>query len=193
LVAENTGTRIVPRGQNKLTRLRRGRASPSASPAVPTQRPLLPELSDDENENDLAHMFDDRVGDDQDLDDLDLDEDAGFIDDDDEDEDQEMGEEEREARRRQKIKEVRERRRQQGTRPEFSGMDQTTWDEIYDVFGDGTDYAWALDDEDVVEEDMPAKPEMRYEDVCVHCHSVALVSPTISHRFSSHPRFAHDI
>ena len=42
----------------------------------------------------------------------------------------------------------------------------SAWDEIYDVFGDGHDYDWALVDEEELglEEDVP-KGEMRYQDV----------------------------
>ena len=42
----------------------------------------------------------------------------------------------------------------------------SAWDEIYDVFGDGHDYDWALVEEEELglEEDVP-KGEMRYQDV----------------------------
>ena len=40
------------------------------------------------------------------------------------------------------------------------------WDEIFDVFGDGREYEWALDGDDGMEdhEDV-VKPEMKYQDV----------------------------
>ncbi|KAG8790878.1 hypothetical protein FRC12_010802 [Ceratobasidium sp. 428] len=58
-----------------------------------------------------------------------------------------MGEEEREEQRR-------ERRRAEKN------------DEIFEVFGDGTDYDWALDDKDMAEEYEPvSKLKMSYQDV----------------------------
>lgn len=47
----------------------------------------------------------------------------------------------------------------------------SAWDEIFDVFGDGTDYDWALDDDDVAEKSFLSsnKPEMKYQDVCSIC------------------------
>lgn len=44
---------------------------------------------------------------------------------------------------------------------------RSTWDEIQDVFGDGHDYDWALqdDEEDGLVDDMQ-KVEMKYQDVC---------------------------
>ena len=49
----------------------------------------------------------------------------------------------------------------------FIGTDGifSAWDEIYEVFGDGTDYEWALgvEDEEFREEQQPK--EMSYQDV----------------------------
>lgn len=42
----------------------------------------------------------------------------------------------------------------------------SAWDEIFEVFGDGTDYDWALEDDDIgVADDIVPKSEMRYQDV----------------------------
>ena len=42
----------------------------------------------------------------------------------------------------------------------------SAWDEIYDVFGDGHDYDWALADDDEPNfEDEAQKQETRYQDV----------------------------
>lgn len=43
----------------------------------------------------------------------------------------------------------------------------SAWDEIYDVFGHGHDYDWALAADDELDYDEgELKPEMRYQDVC---------------------------
>lgn len=65
----------------------------------------------------------------------------------------------------------------------------SAWDEIYEVFGDGHDYDWALvEDEDVgLEEDVP-KGEMKYQDVRIwlaYCDSIL----NTLHRYSNHPRY----
>lgn len=42
----------------------------------------------------------------------------------------------------------------------------SAWDEIFEVFGDGRDYDWALEGEDANEEtEETAKPDMKYTDV----------------------------
>lgn len=166
LVAENTGTRVSRPGQPKLTRIRRGRAlsaSRSPSPAFPSRRAPIEddlELSGPESDRgDVNRIWDDRGR----GEDIDMDDDDGFIDDEDEEDDEDMGEEEREARRREKRRDERERRRVLGARPDMAGIDEGAWDEIFEVFGDGTKYDWALDPDDM-EEEMP-KPEMSYHDV----------------------------
>ncbi|CCO27991.1 Transcription elongation factor SPT6 AltName: Full=Chromatin elongation factor SPT6 [Rhizoctonia solani AG-1 IB] len=77
-----------------------------------------------------------------------------------------MGEEEREEQRRERRRVEKERRKAMGARPELAGIDAGAWDEIFEVFGDGTDYDWALDDEDLAEEYEPvSKPDLTYNDV----------------------------
>lgn len=173
VVAENTGTN--PRQTAPLTRLVRGRTravSRSPSPSltgVPQARGEIDHVGDDDDSlpdnNDISNIFDGAARDGRGgPDDMDVDEDEGFIDDDD-DEDGDMGEDEREARRREKQRDERQRKRAMGARPELAGIDPAAWDEIYDVFGDGEEYAWALDEDDaLLEEDAP-KSEMRYQDV----------------------------
>jgi hypothetical protein len=39
------------------------------------------------------------------------------------------------------------------------------WDEIFEVFGDGTDYDWALDDEDIPQEEENLKGDLKFADV----------------------------
>ncbi|CAE6509346.1 unnamed protein product [Rhizoctonia solani] len=161
LMEENTGTKAA---RSHLTRLRRGRASSSrsASPDETRISRRRPRGSDEESlpdANDINRIWDDRAreDDDGDMDDFiedDLDEDPG------------MGEEEREEQRRERRRVEKERRKAMGARPELAGIDAGAWDEIFEVFGDGTDYDWALDDEDLAEEYEPApKPEMSYADV----------------------------
>jgi hypothetical protein len=99
------------------------------------------------------------------FDEMDLDDDEGFIDDDDDDEDGEMGEEEREQRRREKRRSEKQRRKAMDARPELAGIDSSAWDEIYDVFGNGDDYDWALDDDEEGSDPELTQKEMRYQDV----------------------------
>lgn len=161
LMEENTGTKAA---RSHLTRLRRGRASSSRSVSPDETRisRRRPPGSDDESlpdANDINRIWDDRAryDDDGDMDDFiedDLDEDPG------------MGEEEREEQRRERRRVEKERRKAMGARPELAGIDAGAWDEIFEVFGDGTDYDWALDDEDLAEEYEPLpKPDMSYADV----------------------------
>ncbi|KAG9097196.1 Transcription elongation factor spt6, partial [Ceratobasidium sp. 370] len=164
LMEENTGTRA---SRSRLTRLRRGRASSSRSVTpdeTRTPRARRARGSDEESlpdANDLNRIWeDDRRGRDDENEDLD-----DFIEDD-LDEEPGMGEEEREEQRRERRRAEKERRKAMGARPELAGIDAGAWDEIFEVFGDGTDYDWALDDEDLAEEYEPApKPEMSYQDV----------------------------
>lgn len=164
LMEENTGTRA---SRSRLTRLRRGRASSSRSVTpdeTRTPRARRAPGSDEESlpdANDLTHIWEDeRRGRDDDNEDMD-----DFIEDD-LDEEPGMGEEEREEQRRERRRAEKERRKAMGARPELAGIDAGAWDEIFEVFGDGTDYDWALDDEDLAEEYEPqAKPEMSYQDV----------------------------
>ena len=43
----------------------------------------------------------------------------------------------------------------------------SAWDEIFEVFGDGHDYDWALEgEEDEEYQEAAASKEMNYQDVC---------------------------
>ena len=43
----------------------------------------------------------------------------------------------------------------------------SAWDEIHQVFGDGSDYAWALEDDNEYDEEIQQqKLDMKYTDVC---------------------------
>jgi hypothetical protein len=41
----------------------------------------------------------------------------------------------------------------------------SAWDEIHEVFGDGHEYDWALEGDDVNNDEEAAKPELKYQDV----------------------------
>ena len=114
--------------------------------------------------NELAHIFDDEDDGAQQADYFDdgLDD---FIEDDEEDAEMSgLNEEEREARRREK-REDRRRARMSGARvdPRKAGMDLEAWDEVHDIFGNGEDYAWALEADDEHAEE--AKARMDYKDI----------------------------
>ena len=130
--------------------------------------------SDAQRTDDLAHIFDDEEEDERgegygvsgaqpaDYYDDGLDD---FIEDD--EEDAEMGglnEEEREARRQERLEE-RRRARMSGARldPRKAGMDLEAWDEVHDIFGNGEDYAWALEADDEPAEE--GKERMEYKDI----------------------------
>ncbi|WFD29634.1 Transcription elongation factor spt6 [Malassezia sp. CBS 17886] len=123
--------------------------------------------------DELAHIFDDEdEGDgaareraEQDGDARDAYDDDGlddFIEDDDEEELADLDEETREERRRER-REERRRARLSGARvdPVKVGIDAEAWDEIHDIFGNGEDYAWALEEEGDAEE----KPRIAYKDI----------------------------
>ncbi|WFD35619.1 Transcription elongation factor spt6 [Malassezia cuniculi] len=116
---------------------------------------------DEARGSDLAHIFDDDDAprrdayDDDGLDD--------FIEEDDEEQEFEgLDEEQREAARRERLEE-RRRARQTGARvdPLRAGIDPEAWDEVHDIFGNGEDYAWALE-EDEAEED---EERLDYRDI----------------------------
>ncbi|EAL22689.1 hypothetical protein CNBB1380 [Cryptococcus deneoformans B-3501A] len=144
LIEENRGLREG----RPLKRLRRRSGSEGSENdrAVPTLQDMF---RDDE----------DRMEDDDD----DL---MDFIEEDEEDEANqgETEEQRRERKRAEKLK----RREQARSRPELTGVDRSSWDEIFAVFGDGQDYDWALEGEDGMdldEEEEAAKKDLRLEDV----------------------------
>ena len=166
LLEENTGGRV-----SRLTRLRRGRDGDEPV----SKRKAVVESSDDDLDQrniidrpkivqDIQSIWDEENVRDED-EDMDMDD---FIDDEDEEEGGAgaMAEEEREERRRERRRADMERRKAMRSRPELMGMDEHTWDEILEVFGDGHDYDWALthEDEDNMAEE-PIKPEIKYHDV----------------------------
>ncbi|KAI0256807.1 transcription elongation factor Spt6 [Lactifluus subvellereus] len=173
LLEENTGETFARK--NKLTRLRRGRDSGSPPVASTSRRKSVVESSEDDLDigrpatsrtNDISRIWDDDKGaggreEEEDMDDMD-----NFIDYDDEEEGHgDMDEEEREERRRERRRLEKERRKALGSHPELTGIDASSWDEIYEVFGDGRDYEWALIEDDDNYHDAPAKPDTNFQDV----------------------------
>lgn len=45
--------------------------------------------------------------------------------------------------------------------------DFSAWAEIHDVFGDGHEYDWALEDDEPDLNEEQSKPELKYQDVCI--------------------------
>ncbi|KAI9064455.1 transcription elongation factor Spt6 [Trametes sanguinea] len=171
LLEENTGA-AFPR---RITRIRPGRETESPPAASSSRARAVVESSDEDLDNDdftrvqdIHNIWDDeRAAAGRDDDDVDMDDMDNFIEYEDEEEaGGAMDENEREERRRERRRLEKARRRAFGSHPELAGIDQTAWEEIHEVFGDGHDYDWALaDDEQAVDEEEPLKPEMKYQDV----------------------------
>ncbi|PFH54298.1 hypothetical protein AMATHDRAFT_135887 [Amanita thiersii Skay4041] len=167
LLEENTGASFK---KSRLTRLRRGRESESPPTMSNSKRRTVVESSDEDMDNDEArhvpdiqNIWDDGRDEEDDYNDMDMDD---FIDYDEEEEGGvPMDEKAREERRREKRQEQERRKRARGARlPEFAGIDANAWDELHDVFGDGLDYDWALDDDNDYEEEQQ-KADMKVSDV----------------------------
>ncbi|KAL1411070.1 Transcription elongation factor spt6 [Vanrija albida] len=140
LINENTGGAGPSR---PFKRLRRRSGSDDE------QLPRLQDMFDDEDRRNALSDDDDDLGD--------------FIE---EDEDDETTRNETEEQRRQRRREEKARRREAArARPELSGVDKDSWDEIFDVFGDGHDYDWALEGEEGMEVEEETKKDLRLEDV----------------------------
>ncbi|KAI0670362.1 transcription elongation factor Spt6 [Trametes maxima] len=169
LLEENTGSAFPRR---RITRIRPGREDSPPAPSSSKARAVVESSDEDDLDNDdfpriqdIHNIWDDeRAAAGRDDDDVDMDD---FIEYEDEDEaGGAMDEAEREERRRERRRLEKARRRAFGSRPELAGIDQSAWEEIHEVFGDGHDYDSALgDDEDAVFEEERAKPEMKYQDV----------------------------
>ncbi|EPQ32196.1 uncharacterized protein PFL1_00393 [Pseudozyma flocculosa PF-1] len=185
LLAENTG-QVRQKEPHRLKRIRRGPSSPGAEDDVESnQKTLAAIFEDDDDDDEPAGRRDLDLDEDDDLPSVGRAiraevsrkrgpevgyEDDGLDDfieeDEDEEEMRDLDEEEREARRRERREEKR-RARMSGSAadPAKAGIDREAWDEIHDIFGNGEDYYWALeeDDEDGLEIDKKAK--MEYKDI----------------------------
>ncbi|PWN50172.1 hypothetical protein IE53DRAFT_107949 [Violaceomyces palustris] len=188
LVAENTG-QTRNRDAHRLKRFRRGSASPGAEdPTTARERELARLFDDDDDEDGPAPR---RTAADDDDDDLpsvgqairagvarrgaQRDSGVGYEDDglddfieedEDEEEMRDLDEEEREARRKEKREEKR-RARMSGASadPAKAGIDREAWEDIHEIFGNGDDYAWALDDEGEEIGEAEKKAKMEYKDI----------------------------
>lgn len=186
LLAENTG-RPRKKDLHRLKRFRRGSASPEADDAAAAQQRALAELFDDDDDEDDEPVSGRRgaeYNDDEDLPsvgqairagvarkvrDVGYEDDGldDFIEEDeDEEEMRDLDEEEREARRREKREEKR-RARMSGIAadPAKAGIDREAWDEIHEIFGNGEDYYWALEEDDDDGLEIEKKAKMEYKDI----------------------------
>ncbi|TIA88498.1 hypothetical protein E3P99_02569 [Wallemia hederae] len=145
LIAENTG-RSRRKDTSQLRRLHRRKGDGTDDEDLDADDVDDNRSRDKRNKgvSDLINMFNEdpssRQQDDDDDDDL-----GNFIEEDEE--------ENREAAggtgERRKKKKQRARKNQRGKISEQAGVDQETMDEVFEVFGDGNEYAWAMEvDED---------------------------------------------
>jgi len=142
-----------PRSQKgKLKRLRRRRSSGSRSGSPdPTQ--LANIFDDPDDDRDSPRAFDD-------------DEMAGFIEDDsqsDSDGGRARESEDDDERRARRKREKKERRKGKGARRAgfgssmVEGIGQEAWQEVTDVFGNGQDYGYALEEDEAIQEEKELK------------------------------------
>ncbi|KAJ9476993.1 Transcription elongation factor SPT6 [Pseudozyma hubeiensis] len=191
LLAENTG-QSRRKEAGRLKRFRRGSASPPADDEAAARQRTLDQIFEDDDDEDDDDIRSGRRGvnydddDDEDLpsvgqalragvarkqrevvggyEDDGLDD---FIEEDEDDEEmQGLDEDEREARRQERREEKR-RARMSGSAadPAKAGIDREAWDEIHEIFGNGEDYFWALEDEDEDAFDEQKKNKMEYKDI----------------------------
>ncbi|KAF5373643.1 hypothetical protein D9758_000608 [Tetrapyrgos nigripes] len=171
LLEENTGTSYK---KSRLKRLVRRGGSESPPTASSSRRKAVVESSDDDLDDeplpavqDIQRIWEDGGRDDEDEDaDGDMDD---FIDYDEGEEEAglPMDEKAREERRKERRrKEIEQRRKIRGAHPELAGIDANAWAEIYDVFGDGHEFDWALvaDEEMDLDEEHP-KADKNLQDV----------------------------
>lgn len=190
LLAENTG-QAGRKSAGRLKRFRRGSASPPADDEAAARQKTLDQIFEDDDDDDEDDIRSGRRGANYDDDDDDLpsvgnalragvarkhrDTGAGYEDDglddfieEDEDDDEMQGldEDEREARRQQRREEKRKARMSgSAADPAKAGIDREAWDEIHEIFGNGEDYYWALEDDDEDAFDAENKNKMEYKDI----------------------------
>lgn len=155
--------------QNKLRRLRRAGPASGSDDDSPAGRRSGRGRDDGGDLQDIFADDDDRAGDDGGLEGLfGADEMAGFIEDDTDDSRSEAGDsdEDDEARRQRKRdakrREKGERKKRRGAglgMGRVEGITQEAWQEVAEVFGNGQDYAWAMEDDD--EDDKDGKKELK--------------------------------
>lgn len=150
LIAENTG-RSRRKDVSQLRRLHRRKADDTDEEDLDAEPTEDTSVRDKRNKgvSELINMFNEdsnRAVEDDDDDDL-----GNFIEEDEEDPRNAYagGDDRRKKKKKQKA-----RKNQRGILSEQAGVDQETMDEIYEVFGDGTEYGWAMevDEEEEFEE-----------------------------------------
>ncbi|TIB70425.1 hypothetical protein E3Q22_03170 [Wallemia mellicola] len=150
LIAENTG-RSRRKDVSQLRRLHRRKADDTDEEDLDAEPAEDTSVRDKRNKgvSELINMFNEdanRAVEDDDDDDL-----GNFIEEDEEDPRNAYagGDDRRKKKKKQKA-----RKNQRGILSEQAGVDQETMDEIYEVFGDGTEYGWAMevDEEEEFEE-----------------------------------------
>ncbi|TIA79740.1 hypothetical protein E3P98_03101 [Wallemia ichthyophaga] len=158
LIAENTG-RSRRKDTSQLRRLHRRKGDDTDDEDLDAQHDDDPKAKSNRNKgvSDLINMFNEDPSSKQhDDDDDDL---GNFIE---EDEEENRGTSGATGDRRKKKKQ--KARKNQGKISEQAGVDQETMDEVFEVFGDGTEYVWAMEvDED--EEYDEAKADTKMADV----------------------------
>ncbi|GAA5910779.1 hypothetical protein JCM8208_003560, partial [Rhodotorula glutinis] len=163
LLQENMGIRLTKPKGNKLRRLRRAGPASGSDDDSPAGRRSGRGRDDGGDLQDIFADDDDRAADDGGLEGLfGADEMAGFIEDDTDDSRSEAGDsdEDDEARRQRKRdakrREKGERKKRRGAglgMGRVEGITQEAWQEVAEVFGNGQDYAWAMEDDDDDEKD----------------------------------------
>ncbi|BGP40634.1 Transcription elongation factor spt6 [Rhodotorula kratochvilovae] len=166
LLEENMGIRLTKPKGNKLRRLRRARSASGSDGGSPARGGRSGDLQD------IFADDDERAGGDDDggIEGLfDADEMAGFIEDDTDESRSEAGDSDeddearRQRRRDKKAKQKADRKKRRGAglgmMGRIDGITQEARQEVAEVFGNGQDFAWAMEDDD--EEDKDGKKELK--------------------------------
>ncbi|KAK4048952.1 Transcription elongation factor spt6 [Microbotryomycetes sp. JL201] len=141
LLEENTGVRLTHK-KPKLKRLRRRKSVGSDSDRSDRSGQGLNRIFSEDEDNDVINEFADEM--------------AGFIEDDTQSESgagSDEDDEERAARRARRQKERKRGRRAGLAGAPIEGISQEDWQEVTDVFGNGQDYAFALESDDEPDKD----------------------------------------
>lgn len=188
LIAENTG-RSRRKDTSQLRRLHRRKGDGTDDEDLDAEQGEDARGRDKRNRgiSDLINMFNEDPSSRQAEDD---DDDLGnFIEEDEEDSRGTSGG----TGDRRKKKKQRARKNQRGKISEQAGVDQETMDEVFEVFGDGTEYAWAMEvDEDEEFEEIRGDTKMADVGgpfiVLTHLLTTAAGLRTIRDQGTSHDR-----
>ncbi|GAA6054598.1 hypothetical protein JCM3770_000071 [Rhodotorula araucariae] len=155
LLQENMGIRLTKPKGNKLRRLRRARSASGSDGGSPARGGRSGDLQDIFADDDERAGADDDGG----IEGLfDADEMAGFIEDDTDESRSEAGDSDeddearRQRRREKKARQKADRKKRRGAglgmMGRVEGITQEAWQEVAEVFGNGQDFAWAMEDDD---------------------------------------------